>query len=67
MGFCRRHAARRASASGTFFRAVGLGVKSDVGSQGGMELREALDQLLELRPLLWVQGPATGHHSKPAE
>lgn len=36
--------------------------KSDVGSQGSMELCEALDQLLKLRLLLQIQGPATDHH-----
>lgn len=32
-----------------------------------MKLCEALNELLELGPLLWVQSPATSHHSKPAK
>lgn len=38
---------------------------SNVGAQGRVELSETLDQLLELGSLLWVQGPATGHHCEP--
>lgn len=34
--------------------AVGPGEKSDVGSQGGVELCKTLDQLLKLGPLLWI-------------
>lgn len=30
-----------------------------------MELCEALDKLLELWPLFWIQSPATRHYSKP--
>lgn len=39
---------------------------SHVSAQRCVELCETLDELLELRPLLGVQGPATSHHCKPA-
>lgn len=39
---------------------------SHVSAQSGVELCETLNKLLELGPLLWVQGPATSHHCKPA-
>lgn len=39
---------------------------SHVSAQRCVELCETLDKLLELRPLLGVQGPATSHHCKPA-
>lgn len=62
----RHCAAHKASAADRhFLPRGGAGRESDVGSQGSVELCEALDQLLKLRPLLGVQGPATGHHSKP--
>lgn len=37
---------------------------SDIGPQSCMELCQALHKLLELRPLLWIQGPTTCHHCK---
>lgn len=39
---------------------------SHVSAQRRVELRETLNQLLELGPLLRVQGPAASHHCKPA-